>query len=105
MDNYLNVGYRLFGHRTYIFVDTLENIGKRELVAAGINVTYIKEMIKEGSKCKLEVCMVKSKMEDAFLTVLKGLRNKALLTGCNDYDEICGALNACRDEILYGESV
>lgn len=101
MDNNLNVGYGWFGRKTYIFVDTCENIGKRELAAARVDVNYRSEMVKEGCNCKLVICRVKAKSEEAFLSTLKNIRNKAILTGCNDYDDICAMLNACKNEVLH----
>ena len=92
MDNCIRIRCYSPFHYRFIFVDTQECISARLFAEAGIRITHIKEMIKQGSPFRLVICSVRRKDIDKFGDVLETLKNNVMILGYRDYDSVCEML-------------
>lgn len=97
--NYLQVDCFWPFFKNYVFVDTVECGYEQILKRNQIRIKILREYIKPDSPFRLVICRVKKKDENIFYNCLEQIRNKALLTGYREYDDICEWLKQCEREL------
>lgn len=73
----------------YIFIDTVDHFYERIMNSSGITLKGIKEYIKDESPFRLISCYVRKKDAFIFCNAIQQIRNRALLLGYREYDEMC----------------
>lgn len=93
MKNYLKESRKLtLTYCHYMYVDTKDYLA--DLIFAKYQIT-VKFKKKEFAKDNMRIicCKVRKKDEEKFLKAMEDLKNKAILFGINEYEEICSVLD------------
>ena len=88
-NNYLQLHSCWPFYRQFVFVDTVDHFYAPIMKRNSIMPRGIKEYVKAGSPYRLIACKVKNSDTFLFSTAIRQIRNKALLLGYSDYDEVC----------------
>lgn len=99
--NYIKLKNIFLFSKLYVFLDTADHLYEQVLRNNDIMVSNIKEFYKENSPFRLISCKVKKKDEQDFCREILQIRNKALILGYRDYDNMCRQINEC-EKILNG---
>ncbi len=78
--------------RKYVFVDTSKLLYKKIFTDMGIVVIKSEEFWKEGSEIRLVIIKILKRDVEKFQKALLEVRNRALLLGCQEYEQACEKL-------------
>ena len=92
MKNYVRLSCCSLFNYQYAFIDTAERLYVKILAENGIRIKNCMTYFKEGSKLRLIICKIRKCDALRFEELIGTVRNKALLLGYNDYDDLCELL-------------
>ena len=96
MKNYLDLGSCDWGRRRLmVYADTEDYLGILPLKRHGVRLKFRKELARDGNKYHLIMLRILKKDVEKFAQAMEELKNKMLICGHTDYEELGGEFLTC----------